>query len=250
MAAVGTRVYQGSAWPTHIPGLIGPTAAAFVMWAIVGGRPGVKGLLRSMTQRRIAPKWYLVALSPLAFFAIAAVAMDASGQGWPDMTELGRFSGLPLVAAPVMLLLLVFMGYAEEIGWRGFALPQLLKNTSLIPAALVIGVLWGCWHLPSMLVIENYRELGISFLPPFFIGIIAGSILLAWLYRASGGSILIVSVWHATFNLVSGTAAAHGLVAAIVSTGVMAWALLIVVLEVRKWLRSTRSTAGAPTAAG
>jgi hypothetical protein len=71
-----------------------------------------------------------------------------------------------------------------------------------------------------------------------------------WLYRASGGSIFIVSVWHATFNLVSGTAAAHGLVAAIVSTGVMLCAVLIVVLEVRTWFRSRRSSAGLRTAVG
>ena len=203
-----------------------------------------------MVHWRVAPKWYLVALSPLAFFAIAAVAMEVSGQGWPDITELGIFSSLPVVAAPLMLLLLLAAGYAEETGWRGFAVPELLKHRSPLATALIIGVLWACWHVPSMYVIENYRELGINFLPGFFIGIIAGSIFLAWLYQASGGSIFIVSVWHATFNLFSGTAAAHGLVAAIVSTGVITWAVLIVVLEVRTWMRSTRFKAGPRTAAG
>jgi uncharacterized protein len=250
MALVGTRIYQGSAWPSHIPGLFGPMAAAFVMWAIVGGRPGVKDLLRQMVHWRVAPKWYLVALSPLAFFAIAAVAMEVSGQGWPDITELGMFSSLPVVAVPVMWLLLLATSYAEETGWRGFAVPQLLKNRSLLTTALIIGILWACWHVPSMFVIENYRALGTDFLPGFFIGIIAGSIFLAWLYQASGGSIFIVSLWHATFNLFSGTAAAHGLVAAIVSTGVVACAALIVALEVRTWMRSTRSTAGPRTSLG
>jgi len=160
------------------------------------------------------------------------------------------FSSLPVVAAPVMWLLLLATSYAEETGWRGFAVPQLLKNRSLLTTALIIGILWACWHVPSMFVIENYREMGTNFLPGFFIGIIAGSIFLAWLYQASGGSIFIVSVWHATFNLFSGTAAAHGLVAAIVSTGVIAWAFLIAVLEVRTWTRSNRSIAGPRTAAG
>jgi membrane protease YdiL (CAAX protease family) len=250
MALAGARAYQGSAWPNHIPGLFGPMAAAFVMWAIVGGRPGVKDLLRRMMLWRVAPKWYVAALSPLAFFAVAAIAMEVSGQGWPDLAELGKFSSLPIVAAPLMWLLLLVTGYAEETGWRGYAVPQLLKRRSLLTTALIIGILWACWHVPSMFVIENYRELGVTFLPGFFIGIIAGSIFLAWLYRASGGSILIVSVWHATFNLFSGTAAAHGLVAAIVSTGVMAWAVVIVVLEVRAWVRSKRSTTEARTVAG
>jgi len=114
----------------------------------------------------------------------------------------------------------------------------------------IIGILWACWHVPSMFAIENCREMGTNFRPGFFIGVIAGSIFLAWLYQASGGSICIVSVWHATFNLFSGAAAAHGLVAAIVSTGVVAWAVLIVALEVRTWMRSTRSTAGPRTSLG
>ena len=241
MAALGARVYQGAAWPTHTPGLVGPIAAAFVMWAVVGGRPAIKELLRRMVRWRVAPRWYLVALSPLAFFAIAAVAMAASGQGWPDLAELGSFSGLPTVAAPVMWLLLLVAAYMEETGWRGFAVPQLPKSRSLLTTALIVGILWASWHLPSMLVIENYRELGAGFLPGFVIGIVAGSVFLAWLYRASGGSILIVSVWHATFNLFSGTAAAHGLVAAVVSTGVMLCAVVVVGLEVRAWMRSRRS---------
>ena len=241
MAALGARVYQGAAWPTHTPGLVGPIAAAFVMWAVVGGRPAIKDLQRRMVRWRVAPRWYLVAVSPLAFFAIAAVAMAASGQGWPDLAELGSFSGLPTVAAPVMWLLLLVAAYMEETGWRGFAVPQLLKSRSLLTTALIVGILWASWHLPSMLVIENYRELGAGFLPGFVIGIVAGSVFLAWLYRASGGSILIVSVWHATFNLFSGTAAAHGLVAAVVSTGVMLCAVVVVGLEVRAWMRSRRS---------
>jgi membrane protease YdiL (CAAX protease family) len=250
MGLAGMRAYQGSAWPNHIPGLFGPMAAAFVMWAIVAGRPGVKDLLRRMVRWRVAPRWYAAALSPLAFFAVAAVLMKTSGQGWPDLSELGRFSSLPVVAAPVMWLLLLITGYAEETGWRGFAAERMLKTRSLLPVALVIGAFWALWHVPSMFVIENYRELGVGFLPGFFIGIVAGSIFLAWLYRASGGSIFIVSVWHATFNLFSGTAAAHGVVAAIVSTGVMVFAALIVINELRLWMRSRRAAAGARTVAG
>jgi len=75
-------------------------------------------------------------------------------------------------------------------------------------------------------------------------GIVAGSIFLAWLYRASGDSVFIVAVWHATYNLVSGTAAAHGLVAAVVSTAVMMWAALIVIAELWKWRRTRRTPVG------
>jgi membrane protease YdiL (CAAX protease family) len=240
MAVAGLRAYQGSAWPSHIPGLLGPLAAALLMTALIGGRDGLKDLLGRMVRWRVAQRWYLAALSPLGFFGIAAVAMVVSGHGSPDFAELCRFSSMPIVAAPVMWLLLLATGYAEETGWRGFAVPQLLKTRSLLTTGLIVGVLWALWHGPSMFVIENYRQLGLSFLPPFFFGTVAGSIFLAWLYRASGGSVFIVSVWHATYNLFAGTAAAHGLVAAIVSTGVMVWAVLIIVVELRKWNRQRK----------
>jgi membrane protease YdiL (CAAX protease family) len=242
MALAGTRIHQGSAWPSHIPGMFGPMVAAFVMSAVVGRGAAVKDLLSRMARWRVAPIWYLVALSPLFFFALAAVAMAATGSGWPDLGELGMFASLPVVAAPVMWLLLLAAGYAEETGWRGFAVPEMLKTKGFLSTALVIGLLWAMWHIPSMFFIDSYRQMGIAMFPMFTIGIVCGSIFLAWLYRATGGSVLMVAMWHGTYNLVSGTAAAHGLVAAVVTTGVMVWAVLIVVVEVRKWLRARRAS--------
>ncbi len=67
--------------------------------------------------------------------------------------------------------------------------------------------------------------MGLAIVPMLLLGMVCGSIILAWLYRASGGSILIVVLWHATYNLVSGTAAAHGLVAAVVTSAVIVWAV-------------------------
>jgi membrane protease YdiL (CAAX protease family) len=250
MAVMGARAYQGSAWPNHITGLFGPLVAAFVMSAVVAGGIGVKDLVSRMFRWRVPVRWYVVALSPLAFFAVAAVGMAATGRGWPDLAELGKFSSLPVVAAPVMWLLLLVTAYAEETGWRGFAVPEMLKRTSLLNTGLVIGLLWVLWHVPSMFVIENYRQMGLAIVPTFTLGILAGSILLAWLYRASGGSVLIVAVWHATYNLVAGTAAAHGLVAAVVSTGVMVWAVVIVIVEIRRTIKARRRPVGFTPAAG
>src|SRR5947208_579269 len=87
IALMGIRIYPGTAWPSHIPGLLGPMVAAFAMWAVVGGRPGVMGMLRRMVDWRVAPFWYLAALSPLVFFAIAAVATGVTGKGWPEIGE-------------------------------------------------------------------------------------------------------------------------------------------------------------------
>ncbi|HEY0493621.1 MAG TPA: type II CAAX endopeptidase family protein [Candidatus Dormibacteraeota bacterium] len=244
MALAGARVYKGQPWPSHVPGMFGPIAAGLIMSAAVAGTLGIRQLVRRMFQWRVAKRWYLVALSPLGFYGVAAVIGVAFGQGLPNLSQLGSFSGLPLVAAPLMWLLLLVTAFAEETGWRGFAVNEMLKKRSLLFTAVIIGLLWAMWHVPSMFMIESYRQMGLAILPILTLGIVSGSILLAWLYRESGGSVLIVAIWHASYNLVTGTAAAHGLVAAVVSTGVMAWASWIVAAELRKGRRARRSTSG------
>jgi hypothetical protein len=117
MALAGARAYKGQPWPNHIPGLFGPMVAAFVMSAIVAGRPGLLDLLRRMVRWRLAARWYFAALSPMAFFALAAVVVAVNGRGWPDLGELGKFTSLPVVAAPVMFLFLLVTAFAEETGW-------------------------------------------------------------------------------------------------------------------------------------
>src|SRR5207245_11380544 len=130
---------------------------------------------------------------------------------------------LPVVLFPVMWILLLVTACAEETGWRGFAVQEMLKTRNFLRTAVVIGLLWALWHVPSMFVIENYRQTGIAIIPMFTLGILSGSILLTWLYRGSGGSVFIVALWHASYNLVSGTAAAQGVPAAVVSSAVMVW---------------------------
>lgn len=238
MAVAGTRVYQGQAWPTHIAGLFGPMAAALIMTGITVGTTGERDLLRRMVLWRVGWTWYLAALSPLAFYAVAVVVPGILGRGWPDLGQMGKFSGLPVVAFPLMWLLLLAAAYGEETGWRGFAAEEMLKTRSFLWTAVVIGLLWALWHVPSMFVIENYRQMGATLIPMFTLGIVSGSILLTWLYRGTGGSIFLVALWHGSYNLVSGTSAASGIPAAVVSTAVMVWAVIIVIAEVRKGRRS------------
>lgn len=105
----------------------------------------------------------------------------------------------------------------EELGWRGYALPSLQSRFSPLSATLILALFWFLWHLPMFAVIATYR----SFAPIGYVGmalgLTCGAVVLTWLYNRSGGSILLVAIWHGLYNLVSATEAVNGTLAAIVT---------------------------------
>jgi membrane protease YdiL (CAAX protease family) len=166
---------------------------------------------------------------------VALVVGWAMGVHTPSVGDFAVFSGLPssLGVVGLFLVLLLVNGYGEETGWRGFAVPHLEQRMSPLAAALVVAPLWALWHLPSFFVINNYRQFTAAQVVGWFLGLTCGSIVLTWLYDGSGGSILLVVVWHALYNVVGATAAAHGTLGALVSMVVMVQAIVLVVLYVR-----------------
>ena len=84
---------------------------------------------------------------------------------------------------------------AEEIGWRGFLLPQLQKKYSPFISSIVVGVLWGIWHL-------NLTG-GILGFILYTVTIIEMSILMTWVFNKTHGNLLIMILWHFMFNLAS-----------------------------------------------
>jgi deazaflavin-dependent oxidoreductase (nitroreductase family) len=151
----------------------------------------------------------------------------------PTIEDLGRYSGLPELGLPlVALLAFLANGFGEEVGWRGFAQERLDRRMSVLRASLLVGLAWAVWHVPSFPIIETYRQMGLGVIPIFVFGLGSGAIVLGWLY-ASSGSILIVALFHLGLNMGSATIAGRGMPGALVTTGIMVWAALIVLVDVR-----------------
>jgi CAAX protease family protein len=237
-------VRRGEGWPTHLPALFGPAIAAVVVTAWTMGRPGLRDLAARMIRWRVGVRWWLVAVSPLVLLGLGLAAMAAAGQALPGAGDFGRFSGIPASGLAGVLLLLVAAGLGEETGWRGYALPKLQRRFSPLASSLIVAVLWFGWHLPQFFLIASYRDNGPFQYVGFFLGLTCGAVVLTWLYNRSGGSILLVAVWHGLYNLVSGTQAATGLLAAVVSTLIMIQAAVLTVLEVRARRRGRPSVLG------
>jgi membrane protease YdiL (CAAX protease family) len=86
----------------------------------------------------------------------------------------------------------------EEIGWRGFALPRLASRFGLPGASLVLGIFWGCWHLPFFFI-PGSDNAGQSF-PLYVLAVTALSVTMAWLYWRTHGSLGITMLMHAAIN--------------------------------------------------
>ena len=124
-----------------------------------------------------------------------------------------------------LLVWFLTFGPGEETGWRGFALPRLQKGRSALAATVVLWVFWALWHLPLFFYLYD-----VTVIVGLFLGLLAGAITFTWLYNSTGGSILMTAGWHGAFDFVTGCITCKaGIAAAILSTCVMIWAVVVVV---------------------
>jgi uncharacterized protein len=211
----------------HYLAAFGPFIAGLVATWKEDGVGGVRELGGRMIRWRVAPIWWIVAVSPvLILFTLSGATRIIQGT-WLDVTMLGRVDFLPDLGGGALLLWLATYGFGEEVGWRGYLLPRLQRDRSAWRATLVLWVIWAIWHVPSFFYLHTVS--GPGTLIGFLLGVFAGAVFLTWLYNSSGGSIVIVAVWHGLFDYVTAcTECKSGLIAAVLSTVVMIWAALII----------------------
>jgi membrane protease YdiL (CAAX protease family) len=171
-------------------GLFGPALAAIIMAAVTAGKSGVKALLGRVVLWRVGLPWYVIALGLPTLLSLATAAL-AYLVGASEFIRVGAL-------APIELVLFVFV-VGEELGWRGYTLPQLLEKRSPLTASLILGVLWGLWHLPTFLV-PGTPQYGLP-LTAFVLLTVEYSILMTWVYLHTFGSVLIATLFHGAINL-------------------------------------------------
>ena len=164
---------------------------------------------------------WLAFLIPLAYCAIAYIIIWSVGWGgfydakfvaetrdrlgvvgWSDLAVLAYF--IPITALfgmPGSLSTAV----GEEIGWRGFFVPELSRSMSFTGVALTSGIVWATWHVP-VIVLGNYHNNSPAALPlwgqllMFFMAVLGAAIIAAYL-RLKSGSLWTGAIGHASHNL-------------------------------------------------
>lgn len=174
-------------------GLFGPALAAMIMAAITGGKTGLKALLSRVVRWRVGLPWYVIALGLPTVLSLVTAAV-AYLLGAPKLLQVGA-----LTIFDVILFVLVV---GEELGWRGYALPLLLEKRSPVIASLILGAVWGLWHLPTFLV-PGTPQYGLP-LTAFVLLTIEYSILMTWVFLHTLGSVLIATLFHGAINLSQG----------------------------------------------
>jgi membrane protease YdiL (CAAX protease family) len=175
-----------------------PSLAALLSAGFFPGAGGVRALLRQMGRWRVGIGWYVLVLTgPAALVLLANVIYVVLGgvppPQWvlvPSAAELAVFVG-PLIAGSL----------GEELGWRGFAQPRLQKRYGALWASVVVGSLWGTWHLWPVLAPGGLAHLTPADVVQTYARLIATSVLYAWLYNSTRGSLLLVMVAHAGHNI-------------------------------------------------
>ena len=163
-------------------------AGVWLVWRHYGTK-GLGSFFRRLTLWRMpAPWWWFLILGIPAGKYIGA-ALNGTIDDFPYSPWYGV---LPWFAAALLI------GPVEELGWRGVALPLLQRRWAPLWASLILGAIWGLWHLPAFLL-SGTEQSGWSF-PPFIIGVMALSVLVTPMFNAAKGSILIPALFHFQMN--------------------------------------------------
>ena len=227
--------------PQSLAFWIGLTVATYVTAAITGGWPAIKDILLRLIRWRVQPVWYLVALGVTGLLSLIAMGIYLVLGGTNQVGVL--LSSQDLV--PSLLFQTFFFLLTEETAWRGFALPRLQAGYSALNASLILGVLWGFWHLPLFLIPGSFQST-LPFLG-FFLATIAMSIITTWVFNHTHGSVLLVAILHAATdttiaytNVMSG-----GQTLFWIFVGVqMAFVVLLVVMQGAKQLSRNADLSG------
>ncbi len=188
-------------------GALSAGLAGIILAAVEGRKHGVRELLGRVLIWRVGLQWWAFVL---LFPIIPAVGSLYLFQlvGGPAVD----WSGLPPLysVVPLMIILIILAGVGEEFGWRGFALPRLQARYNALVSSLIVGLIWGLWHIPLFFIegttqYEWYLNAGLI-LPilAYTAFTMAWSIQFTWVFNHAKGSVLLAAVQHGATNTWNG----------------------------------------------
>ena len=223
--------------------LVGPSVSGIVLTGLVYGREGFRDLLTRMRRWRVGARWYAVSLltAPLVFTVVLIPLSLISSVFLPGIFASEAKVSLVLMSIVVGLIVGIF----EELGWTGFAVPTLLKlRYGVLSTGLIVGVLWGAWHLLGNDIWASVATSGGLPSALFAVGVglvlLVGQlpayrVLMVWVYDRTNGSLLVAMLMHASYSAstfilgpVAGPGAMSGvyLLAYVIASAAVTWVIV------------------------
>lgn len=169
----------------YSPGIAG----TLLVWRHYGVR-GLGSFFRRLTLWRMSLAWWLFLVIGIpALFYLGATIKGTLTDPFPFSPWYGVFPALATA---------LFIGPIEEFGWRGVAQPLLQRKFAPLWAGLILGAIWGLWHIPAFLL-SGTPQSSWSF-APFFIGAVSISVILTQTFNAARGSLLVATLFHFQLN--------------------------------------------------
>ncbi len=183
--------------------ILGPSTAGLLM-AALDGPAGIVRLMKRVVEWRVGLHWYIIALLLVPAIYVANVAILPGG--------LGALRNLPLASfaatfASGMLPAAFSALFWEEIGWRGYALPRIQQRFGPLRGTLLLGLVWGLWHIPLWAFNPSVQRamsaglLGLFAVYGLYVcSVIAYSVYFAWILNHARNSVLLAVLLHASIN--------------------------------------------------
>ena len=183
--------------------LPGPSIAGILLTGLVHGTAGFRELLSRLLRWRVGARWYAVALltAPLLAMATLFALLPTSPAFLPGILASDDKASLLVFGIAGALV----VGFFEELGWTGFATPELRRRYSVLSTGLLVGILWGAWHFFLAFWGSGASSGGISLallLPEllYYVAVLpVYRVLMVWVYDHTG-SLLVAMLMHASLT--------------------------------------------------
>jgi membrane protease YdiL (CAAX protease family) len=168
--------------------IVGPVCACIILTKMSEGKTGIRNLLSRMSKWKVPVKWYLIALiTPPLLILITLIFLKSwvSSAYTPNFFAFGFLFGIPA-------------GFLEEIGWTGYAFPKMRLKHNFINSSVLLGFIWGLWHLPVIDFLGAASPHGkylIFFAVSFIAAMAAIRVIISWIYSKTN-SIILAQFMH------------------------------------------------------
>ncbi len=216
--------------------LLGPSLAGILLTGLASGKEGLRELFSRLRRWRVGVHWYTVAILTIVFLsAVILLALSCLSPDFlpPVFTSADKAAQL-LTAIMVGLV----VGFFEELGWTGFAIPRLRQRYGFLATGLIVGLLWGAWHFIVFWESDSFSGIFplVLLLARLFANLPAYRILMVWVYDHTK-SLFIAILMHATLTglvFIEPPLTGGNLLIYMLVRGAALWILIAVVFLVKR----------------